>query len=135
VTPPPQRLTVAPSPPVLFAGSRIGLFALAGLAVLLLVGVLRVAVGTDGRFPTALRYDAQSITKSPEIGGKPAIAVLPFLNQSDDPAREYFADGLTQDIVNALGRLRNRRPPMRSRRDCSNASVPTSDRATSRARS
>ena len=27
------------------------------------------------------------------------------MNQSDDPAREYFADGLTQDIINALGRF------------------------------
>ena len=36
---------------------------------------------------------------------KPAIAILPFLNQSDDPARDYFADGVTQDIINALGRF------------------------------
>ena len=43
--------------------------------------------------------------QSPEIGTKPTIAILPFLNQSDDPAREYFADGLTQDIISALGRF------------------------------
>jgi adenylate cyclase len=36
---------------------------------------------------------------------KPAIAVLPFQNQSDDVAREYLADGLTQDIINSLGRF------------------------------
>ena len=36
---------------------------------------------------------------------KPAIAVLPFQNQGDDPAREYLADGLTQDIINSLGRF------------------------------
>jgi adenylate cyclase len=36
---------------------------------------------------------------------KPAIAVLPLVNQNDDSAREYFADGLTQDIINALGRF------------------------------
>jgi TolB-like protein/cytochrome c-type biogenesis protein CcmH/NrfG len=44
-------------------------------------------------------------SKSAEFGTKPAIAVLPFLNQSDDPARDYFADGVTQDIINALGRF------------------------------
>jgi TolB-like protein/DNA-binding winged helix-turn-helix (wHTH) protein len=44
-------------------------------------------------------------SKSAELGTKPAIAVLPFLNQSDDPARDYFADGVTQDIINALGRF------------------------------
>ena len=36
---------------------------------------------------------------------KPAIAVLPFQNQGDDPAREYLADGITQDIINSLGRF------------------------------
>lgn len=33
---------------------------------------------------------------------KPAIAVLPFTNMSDDPDQEYFADGLTEDIITAL---------------------------------
>jgi adenylate cyclase len=36
---------------------------------------------------------------------RPAIAILPFVNQSHDQAREYFADGLTQDVINALGRF------------------------------
>ena len=36
---------------------------------------------------------------------KPAIAVLPFQNQGDDASREYLADGLTQDLINSLGRF------------------------------
>jgi adenylate cyclase len=36
---------------------------------------------------------------------KPAIAVLPFQHQGDDPSREYLADGLTQDLINSLGRF------------------------------
>jgi adenylate cyclase len=36
---------------------------------------------------------------------KPAIAVLPFANQGGDSSREYFTDGLTQDIIGALGRF------------------------------
>jgi adenylate cyclase len=36
---------------------------------------------------------------------KPAIAILPFQNQSDDASREYLADGLTQDVINSLGRF------------------------------
>jgi TolB-like protein/DNA-binding winged helix-turn-helix (wHTH) protein len=36
---------------------------------------------------------------------KPAIAVLPFQNQSDDASREYLVDGLTQDLINSLGRF------------------------------
>ena len=36
---------------------------------------------------------------------RPAIAVLPFQHQGDDPSREYRADGLTQDLINSLGRF------------------------------
>ena len=43
--------------------------------------------------------------KTVDSRAKPAIAVLPLVNQNDDSAREYFADGLTQDIINALGRF------------------------------
>jgi adenylate cyclase len=37
---------------------------------------------------------------------KPSIAVLPFQNMSGDPEQEYFADGITEDIVTALSRFR-----------------------------
>jgi TolB-like protein len=37
---------------------------------------------------------------------KPSIAVLPFHNLSDDPEQEYFADGVVEDIIAALSRLR-----------------------------
>ena len=36
---------------------------------------------------------------------RPAIAVLPFQNQNDAASREYLADGLTQDLINSLGRF------------------------------
>ena len=42
---------------------------------------------------------------APVHAAKPSIAVLPFENQGEDPAREYLADGLTQDIINSLGRF------------------------------
>jgi len=35
---------------------------------------------------------------------KPSIAVLPFVNMSDDPKQEFFSDGISEDIINALVR-------------------------------
>ena len=37
---------------------------------------------------------------------KPSIAVLPFTNMSGNPEQEYFSDGMTEDIITALSRLR-----------------------------
>jgi TolB-like protein len=82
------------------AGWRLGLLASLALAV-----VIAAAVATGWNSQTALSGADRSAPKGPKIGTKPAIAVLPFLNESPDPGRQYFADGLTQDIINALGRF------------------------------
>jgi TolB-like protein len=37
---------------------------------------------------------------------KPSIAVLPFANMSDDAEQEYFADGMVEEIITALARIR-----------------------------
>jgi len=36
---------------------------------------------------------------------KPSIAVLPFINMSDDPKQEYFSDGITEEIITALSKV------------------------------
>ena len=40
------------------------------------------------------------------VADKPSIAVLPFTNMSGDPERDYFSDGITEDIITELSRFR-----------------------------
>ena len=47
-----------------------------------------------------------SNTSEPEPPVGPSLAVLPFANLSDDPEQQYFADGLAEDIITQLSRLR-----------------------------
>jgi adenylate cyclase len=45
-------------------------------------------------------------TPSLPLPDKPSIAVLPFQNLSGDPEQEYFADGMVEEIITALSRIR-----------------------------
>jgi TolB-like protein len=49
-------------------------------------------------------------SRSPERGlplpDKPSIAVLPFANLSGDPEQDYFADGIVEDIITGLSRIK-----------------------------
>ncbi|MDX1738219.1 MAG: tetratricopeptide repeat protein, partial [Alphaproteobacteria bacterium] len=40
-----------------------------------------------------------------KLPDKPSIAVLPFTNMSGDPEQEYFADGMTDDLITALSKI------------------------------
>ncbi len=43
---------------------------------------------------------------SSDLPDKPSIAVLPFNNMSDDPGQDYFADGMTEDLITDLSKPR-----------------------------
>jgi adenylate cyclase len=62
------------------------------------VGAYRVATSARGAIT---RHDAD-----PPLPDKPSIAVLPFQNISGDPEQEYFADGMVEEIITALSRIR-----------------------------
>jgi TolB-like protein/Tfp pilus assembly protein PilF/DNA-binding XRE family transcriptional regulator len=55
----------------------------------------------------ALRQKADAeATESPSAAMTRSIAVLPFLNLSADPDNEYFCDGLAEELLNALTKIR-----------------------------
>src|SRR5438874_7132290 len=61
--------------------------------------------------PSATHRDtakSPSVSASPPLAlpDKPSIAVLPFTNMSGDPEQEYFADGMVEEIITALSRIR-----------------------------
>jgi TolB-like protein len=43
---------------------------------------------------------------TPGLSDKPSIAVLPFQNLCDDPEQEYFADGVVEEIITGLARIK-----------------------------
>jgi serine/threonine protein kinase/Tfp pilus assembly protein PilF len=59
---------------------------------------------TAGQFARALESSAVAST-SQSNGSHDSIAVLPFDNLSADPENEYFSDGVTEEIINALTKV------------------------------
>jgi TolB-like protein len=98
------------------------------------INAVRKAVGDDGESQTLIRtvprkgvrfvaaVREQAIGKEPGVGGavspveqaragslvpdRPALAVLPFVNMTENPHEEGFCDGLTEDLITALSSLR-----------------------------
>jgi TolB-like protein len=55
--------------------------------------------------PSTARDNRNIVASDPRLGGKPSIAVLPFVNMSGDREQEYFADGIVEEIITALSRF------------------------------
>jgi TolB-like protein/class 3 adenylate cyclase len=58
------------------------------------------------RVVTAAGSSLRRVSPGPPLPDKPSIAVLPFANMSGDPEQEYFADGMVEEIITALSRIR-----------------------------
>ena len=69
------------------------------------VGVVHMHEDPDGAAQG--RFSATSERRSRlALPDRPAIAVLPFQNMSGDSEQEYFSDGISEDIITALSKLR-----------------------------
>jgi TolB-like protein/class 3 adenylate cyclase len=67
------------------------------------VRVYRVRLATTESTPKSAPVDGAPVLPLPD---KPSIAVLPFVNMSGDREQEYFADGMVEEIITALSRIR-----------------------------
>jgi adenylate cyclase len=72
------------------------------------IRVYSLQVGRPAQAKPATPVEGKSEEKPlprPELSDKPSIAVLPFANMSGDVEQEYFADGISEDIITALSKL------------------------------
>ena len=72
------------------------------------IHVYLLQVGLPAQARTSARTEAKPEAKPTYLAlpDKPSIAVLPFQNMSDDPSQDYFVDGMVEDIITALSRIR-----------------------------
>lgn len=85
------------TPPGKLVGRRLQLLAVGGLAFVLLAAA--VAIWLWRWHPTA------PPDPSADVVGRPSVAVLPFDNLSADRGQDFFADGLTSDLITDLSRI------------------------------
>ncbi len=93
-------------------GRRL-LFAAAGAGTLVLAGLiawtLYPGVGQEllGRSAVPKPVEVASLAAPAPLAGRPSLAVLPFKNLSGDAGQDFFSDGITEDVITALGRFSN----------------------------
>jgi TolB-like protein len=72
------------------------------------IRVYSLQAGVAAQTPPAIktRPTTKEETSTPPLPEKPSIAVLPFENMSGDPDQDYFCDGMVEDIITGLSRIK-----------------------------
>jgi TolB-like protein/Flp pilus assembly protein TadD len=89
------------------AGGQPGL---RGVALALLL----VGIGLAAAAPGVLYYFVFRSKAETASAGAPSVAVLPFVNMSSDKEAEYFSDGITEELINALANIEGLRVASRT---------------------
>ncbi|MCG6955944.1 MAG: tetratricopeptide repeat protein [Gemmatimonadetes bacterium] len=89
------------------------------VAILIILGlpvalVLAWAYEVRPEEPPVIAGDPASVSEILEGDSRQSIAVLPFANMSDEAENEYFSDGMTEEIINALAQLEDLRVAART---------------------
>jgi serine/threonine-protein kinase len=71
--------------------------------ILVGIGLLAAAPGVTWHF--VVRGGAQKLPERASPTGRPSLAVLPFVNMSREKEDEYFSDGITEEVINALANV------------------------------
>mgnify|MGYP001820797883 FL=1 len=84
-----------------------------------IIVVLALALGyflweRQGLVEQAEQTATEQAAEVTETSGEASIAVLPFVNKSADPEQEYISDGISEDLLNLLAKIPDRRVPART---------------------
>jgi TolB-like protein/class 3 adenylate cyclase/Flp pilus assembly protein TadD len=85
----------------------------AAAGALVAVGIIAWAAYTGagrdlfGLGATPKPVEVASLVAPTRLAGRPSVAVLPFKNLSGDASQDFFSDGITEDVITALGRFSN----------------------------
>ena len=71
------------------------------------IGALLVLIACAGWWVVDANRPAAFASKAPAEAARLSIVVLPFTNLSNDPAQDYFVDGVTENLTTELSRLHN----------------------------
>jgi TolB-like protein len=71
-----------------------------------------------GDVPVIVVQESETTTKSEKpaepADGRQSVAVIPFVNMSDDESNEYFSDGISEELLNVLVKIQSLRVPSRT---------------------